>query len=64
MRALVRGLPLSLRHIEEIMQERGVFVDHARPRFIETMHMIRKGRLDCSGRQTMSAVDQLYTLAI
>ena len=29
MRALVRCLPLSLRHIEEMMAERGVFVDHA-----------------------------------
>ena len=29
MRALVRCLPLSLRHIEEMMAERGVVVDHA-----------------------------------
>ena len=29
MRALIRCLPLSLRHIEEMMAERSVFVDHA-----------------------------------
>jgi len=31
---------------------------------IETMHMIRKGQLDCPSGQTMSAADQFYTLAI
>ena len=28
LRALVSGLPASLRHSEEMMQERGVLVDH------------------------------------
>jgi len=31
---------------------------------IETMHMIRKGQLDCPTGQAMSAADQFYTLAI
>jgi hypothetical protein len=30
---------------------------------IETTHMIRKGQLACSGRQTASAADQFYSLA-
>ena len=30
---------------------------------IETMHMIRKGQLDCPGSQTMSAANQFYSLA-
>ena len=30
---------------------------------IETMHMIRKGQLDCPGGQTASAADQFYSLA-
>jgi len=31
---------------------------------IETMHMIRKGQLDCRADSTMSAANQFYTLAI
>jgi hypothetical protein len=31
---------------------------------IETMHMIRKGQLDCPVGQAMSSADQFYTLAI
>ncbi|ABE43514.1 IS6 family transposase [Polaromonas sp. JS666] len=31
---------------------------------IETMHMIRKGQLDCPVGQAMSPADQFYTLAI
>ncbi|MDI1269205.1 MAG: IS6 family transposase, partial [Polaromonas sp.] len=31
---------------------------------IETMHMIRKGQLDCPGGQTMSAANQFYSLAV
>jgi len=31
---------------------------------IETMHMIRKGQLDCPAGQTMSTADQLYSLAL
>ena len=30
---------------------------------IETIHMIRKGQLDCPSGQTMSAVNQFYRLA-
>jgi transposase-like protein len=30
--------PLSLRHIEEMMQERGVFVDHATAQYNHSMH--------------------------
>jgi putative transposase len=30
---------------------------------IETMHMIKKGKLGCSGGQPMSAADQFYSLA-
>jgi transposase-like protein len=30
---------------------------------IETMHMIRKGQLDCPGGQPMSAANQFYSLA-
>jgi transposase-like protein len=30
---------------------------------IETMHMIRKGQLDCPGGQTMSVANQFYSLA-
>ncbi len=30
---------------------------------IETMHMIRKGQLDCPDGQTMSAANQFYSLA-
>jgi transposase-like protein len=30
---------------------------------IETMHMIKKGQLNCPGGQTMSAANQFYRLA-
>ena len=30
---------------------------------IETMHMIRKGQLDCPNGQTASAANQFYSLA-
>ena len=30
---------------------------------IETMHMIRKGQMDCPAGQTMSAANQFYSLA-
>ena len=30
---------------------------------IETMHMIKKGQMDCLGSQNMSAADQFYSLA-
>jgi transposase-like protein len=30
---------------------------------IETMHMVKKGQLDCSNGQPMSAADQVYSLA-
>lgn len=30
---------------------------------VETMHMIRKGQLDCPGGQTTSAAQQFYSLA-
>ncbi len=80
--------PLSLRHIEEMMAERGVFVDHAtvlrwaikrivRPMLgfksfrcasillagIETMHMIKKGQLNCPKANALSAAAQFYSLA-
>ena len=31
---------------------------------IETMHMIKKGQMDCPNGQTMSAADQFYSLAV
>ena len=31
---------------------------------IETMHMIRQGRMDCPAGQTMSAAQQFYSLAV
>jgi len=31
---------------------------------IETMHMIRKGQLDCPGGQTTSAANEFYSLAV
>jgi putative transposase len=31
---------------------------------IETMHMIRKGQLDCPAGSTLSAADQFYSLAV
>jgi hypothetical protein len=31
---------------------------------IETMHMIRKGQLDCPPCDVMSAAEQFYSLAI
>jgi putative transposase len=31
---------------------------------IETMHMIRKGQMDCPAGQTMSAAQQFYSLAV
>ena len=31
---------------------------------IETMHMIRKGQMDCPGGQTMSAAQQFYSMAV
>ena len=31
---------------------------------IETMHMIRKGQMDCPGGQNMSAAQQFYSLAV
>jgi len=31
---------------------------------IETMHMIRKGQMDCPAGQTMSAAQQFYSLAL
>ena len=31
---------------------------------VETMHMIRKGQLDCPEGQAMSAADQFYSLAV
>jgi len=30
---------------------------------IETMHMIKKGQLDCTKTQASSAADQFYSLA-
>ena len=30
---------------------------------IETMHMVKKGQLQCPGGQPMSAADQFYSLA-
>ncbi len=30
---------------------------------IETMHMIRKGQMDCPGGQAMSTANQFYSLA-
>jgi transposase-like protein len=30
---------------------------------IETMHMVKKGQLDCPKGQPMSAADQFYSLA-
>ena len=30
---------------------------------IETMHMIRKGQLNCPAGETMSAANQFYSLA-
>jgi hypothetical protein len=30
---------------------------------LETMHMIRKGQLDCPNGQTASAANQFYSLA-
>jgi transposase-like protein len=35
--------PLSLRHIEEIMAERGVFVDHATVRFCRSKGLQPRG---------------------
>ena len=31
---------------------------------IETMHMIRKGQMDCPESKTMSAANQFYSLAV
>jgi hypothetical protein len=31
---------------------------------IETMHMVKKGQLDCPARPTLSAPDQFYSLAV
>ena len=31
---------------------------------IETMHMIRKGQMNCPAGSTMSAADQFYSLAV
>lgn len=31
---------------------------------IETMHMVKKGQLDCPKSQALSAADQFYSLAI
>ena len=31
---------------------------------IETMHMIRKEQMDCSGASPVSAADQFYSLAV
>ena len=31
---------------------------------IETMHMIRKGQMDCPAGKTMSAANQFYSLAV
>ncbi len=31
---------------------------------IETMHMIRKGQMDCPAGSTMSAAQQFYSLAV
>jgi putative transposase len=31
---------------------------------IETMHMIKKGQMNCPNGQTMSAADQFYSLAV
>lgn len=31
---------------------------------IETMHMIRKGQMDCPAGQPMSAAQQFYSLAV
>jgi len=112
--------PLSLRQVEEMMQERGVFVDHStvhrwaikilpvlaavfrrrkrqvglswrmdeqdhravkrvtQPMLgfksfwsariliagIETMHMIRKGQLNCPDSTAISAAQQFYSLAV
>ena len=67
--------PLSYRHLEEMMQERGVKVEHssilsfksfrsaARALAeIELMHMIRKGQMAMPGGEGMSFAEQFYAL--
>lgn len=53
-------LHISYQHLEEMMQERGVFVDHSS---INLMHMIRKGQLMPEGGDEMPFADQFYALA-
>jgi len=49
--------PLSYRHLEEMMQERGVLGG------VELMHMIRKGQMSMPGCEEMSFANQFYALA-
>lgn len=61
--------PLSYRHVEELMEERGVSVDHpfeaaqSTLADIELMHMLRKGQLAGGVEQGFTAAEQFYALA-
>ena len=67
--------PLSLRHVEEMMQERGVFVDHPTVRrwgikmlpvlaAVFRRRKLRKGQMNCPEGSAMSVAQQLYSLAV
>jgi putative transposase len=61
--------PLSLQHVEEMMQERGVFVDHSTVhrtgiKMLPVLHMIRKGQMNCTEGSAMSVAQQFYGLAV
>ena len=55
--------PLSCRHLEEMMEERGVSVEHSILTGIELMHMICKGQMMMEGADKMSFAEQFYALA-
>lgn len=68
--------PLSFRHLEEMMEERGVVIDHAtihrwpiRATPVQVSQQYRRARssgyqtIDCHDGEVLSAADQFYSLA-
>ncbi len=57
--------PLSYRHIEEMIEERGIDVDHSTINRggIETIHMIHKSQMKQGVEQHQTFAHQFYSLA-
>jgi hypothetical protein len=59
---------VSKRQLDAALQQELTFTDHVSARIIiggiETMHMIRKGQMNCPEGSTMSAAQLFYSLAV